>query len=317
MNTFHVTLESPESGDKNRRYFTVSKVPCPKCHNDPIARGGFELASGDEMPPCKTCKGSGDVPATKDSAVAYAEELEKEYVAFRLDDYDTVAKYPMLSMDTLDIVKQTVKQYHKDTHLVDGRFMRAGKVGFSGFQDPENGVVYSNRHKGWLQFHNQEKPYKVIRAGALSDKMVVTGGLFGPPVVHQYTGAAVTDWDSDSIKLALTTNAWTIDPDNHDRFNDVTNELSTGGNYTAGGWVLAAPSASFDTASDQARFDATDVSQASATFTARKAVVYKNTGTSSTSPLITWLDFGADVSPSAGLFSITFDTTGVFLWDVT
>jgi hypothetical protein len=73
----------------------------------------------------------------------------------------------------------------------------------------------------------------------------------------------------------------------------------------------------YDTASDQARFDAADPSWTSSTLTARIAVVYKSTGTSSTSPLVSFIDFGADVTTTSGTLSITFDSTGVWLVDVT
>jgi hypothetical protein len=46
-------------------------------------------------------------------------------------------------------------------------------------------------------------------------------------------------------------------------------------------------------------------------------VVYKSTGTGSTSPLISFLNFGADVSTTAGTFQITWDATGIVVIDVT
>jgi hypothetical protein len=138
----------------------------------------------------------------------------------------------------------------------------------------------------------QEEPYKVERVGRAAEKMAVTGGQYGVPLKNLYTGANLWDWDTDTIKSALTTSTYTVDIDTHDFFNDVTNEI-TGTNYTAGGYTLATATPLVRHATDQVRLDAADITQATATYTARRAVVYKSTGTASTSPLITFLDFGA------------------------
>jgi hypothetical protein len=310
MPKFHATLKDP--GSEQRRYVTISRVPCPKCENHPILRGGFfpTATSKTRTPVCPECDGRGEVEASKDSAVAHLEALEREYEAFRLDDPLTFVRYKdTMPEDALERVMETTVFVPKDTHTVNG-FHRAGKVLRVAHPD------YVRQYRGWRAFHEQEKPYKVERIGLSAEKLAVTGGQFGVPLKNMFAGSNVWDWDTDTIKLALTTSTYTVDIDTHDFFNDVTNEI-TGTNYTAGGWTLTASAPSYDTATDQVRLDATDVSQASATFTARKAVVYKSTGTSSTSPLISYLDFGADVSPSAGTFSITFDSTGVVVYDVT
>lgn len=310
---FHVTMKDPNS--EQRRFTTLTRVPCPKCASDPTgnSRGGFMV--GEHMiPTCHVCDGRGDVPATAESAVAFLEEQEAERVAFRLDDPAVLGKYSLtMPVNALEIVEQTVLHVPKDTHTVNG-FFRAGKVIRAAGGDPS--VAYESAHKGWLAFHLQEEPFKVERVGRMNEQMVI-GGQYGIPKRDLYSGAATWDWDTDTIKVALTTSAYTVDIDTHDKFNDVTNELSTAGNYTAGGWTLTASAPTYDTTTDQIRLDGTDITQASATFTARKAVVYKSTGTSSTSPLISYLDFQSDVSPSAGTFTITWDTTGIYIDDIT
>jgi hypothetical protein len=314
---FHVTLKDPDTAQK--RFVTLSRVPCPTCENDPVLKGGYRISDTSEktVPACKECGGTGDVPATADSAAAFLEQKEKEYVAFRLDDPRTLARYKdSLPQDALEVVEQTCVIVPEDTVLVDGRFVRAGKVLRAGNPDPA-GPAYARAHKGWLQFHAQEDPYKVDRVGRDSEKMVVTGGQYGVPLKNLYTGNNTWDWDTNVIKCALTTSAYTVDIDTHDFFNDVTNEI-TGTNYTAGGFTLGTATSSYDTATDQIRLAAANVSQATATFTARRAVVYNSSpGTAATNPLITFLDFGADVSPSAGTFAITWDATGIFVHDIT
>lgn len=52
------------------------------------------------------------------------------------------------------------------------------------------------------------------------------------------------DFNSDAIKLALVSSAYTFDHDAHDYFNDITNEV-TGTGYTAGGAAVGSPSFSY------------------------------------------------------------------------
>jgi hypothetical protein len=118
------------------------------------------------------------------------------------------------------------------------------------------------------------------------------------------------DWDTDTIKVALTTSSYTPNQDTHDYFNDVTNEVS-GTGYTAGGNTLASKTITYDDANNVIILDAADTTWASSTITARYAVVYASTGTASTSPLIGYVDFGSDQSSTNGNFTITWDATGI------
>jgi hypothetical protein len=101
---------------------------------------------------------------------------------------------------------------------------------------------------------------------------------YGVPVKNMWSGANVIDWDTDTIKVALTTSTYTPDQDTHDFFNDVTNEI-TGTGYSAGGATLTSPTVTYDTATNQVRLDAADTTWTTSTLTARYAVVYKSTGT--------------------------------------
>lgn len=120
------------------------------------------------------------------------------------------------------------------------------------------------------------------------------------------------DWDTDTIKVALCTSTYTPNQDTDDYFNDVTNEV-TGTGYTAGGETLASKTVTYTAGTNTQAFDAADVSWASSTITARYAVIYVDTGgAASTDPLIGYVDFGEDVSSSAGTFSITWAAGGIF-----
>jgi hypothetical protein len=140
--------------------------------------------------------------------------------------------------------------------------------------------------------------------------MAVTAKMYGVPVKNQYDGTAVVDFDTDTIKCSLHTVSYVPAQDTDDFWNDATNEIS-GTGYSTGGVTLATPDATYDTATNEIRLDAGDAQWTTATFTARIAVVYKSTGTAATSPLISWVDFGADVSVTASTFTITWDATGI------
>lgn len=117
------------------------------------------------------------------------------------------------------------------------------------------------------------------------------------------------DLDTDTIKVALVTSAYTPDVDVHDNFDDITNEVS-GTGYTAGGATLSV-TVSVDNTDNEGVFDATDVTWSTSTITARGAVIYKSTGTASTSKLICYIDFGSDKSSSGGNFTIQWATEGI------
>jgi hypothetical protein len=118
------------------------------------------------------------------------------------------------------------------------------------------------------------------------------------------------DLDTDTIKVALVTSIYTPDQDAHDFFDDITNEVS-GTGYTAGGASLANKAVTADNTDNEGVFDADDVTWGSSTITARGAVLYKSTGTASTSPIIAYIDFGSDKVSSAGNFMIAWAAEGI------
>jgi hypothetical protein len=119
------------------------------------------------------------------------------------------------------------------------------------------------------------------------------------------------DFDTDTIKVALLSSSYTPDQDAHDYFNDVSTYEVTGTGYTTGGATLASKTVTYDSGTNVLVLDAADVTWSSSTITARYAVVYDSTGTSSTSALIGYVDFGSDQSSTNGNFTITWDSTGI------
>lgn len=115
---------------------------------------------------------------------------------------------------------------------------------------------------------------------------------------------------TDTIKLSLHSSTFVPDVDADEFFSNVDNEVSASGTYSAGGATLT-PTLSTDDTDNEGVFDATDVSFTSATITARYAVIYKSTGTASTSPLVLYIDFATDQTSTSGTFSITFAAEGI------
>lgn len=123
---------------------------------------------------------------------------------------------------------------------------------------------------------------------------------------------AEIDWDTDTIKVALVTSSYTPDQDAHDYWDDVSANETSGTGYTSGGATLGSKTVTQDNATNKQTFDAADTSWTSSTITARYAVIYKSTGTASTSPLIGYIDFGSDQSSSSGTFLIQWNASGIF-----
>ena len=125
---------------------------------------------------------------------------------------------------------------------------------------------------------------------------------------------ATINWSDNStttIKVALCTSTYTPNQDTHTFFSDITNEVS-GTGYTAGGTAVVTRAISLDTGNNYIQLTGASVSWgSSASFTARYAIVYKSTGTASTSPLVGYVDFGVDTTVTNGTFTINWDATGI------
>lgn len=109
--------------------------------------------------------------------------------------------------------------------------------------------------------------------------MAVTAYLYGNAIKAAFNKEI--DWNDGNVKVMLTTSSYTPDQDAHDYKDDVTNEVS-GDGYDAGGTALANPTLTYTGATNKLKLDADDASWPNSTITARRAVVYYNTGTPST-----------------------------------
>lgn len=146
--------------------------------------------------------------------------------------------------------------------------------------------------------------------------MAISVKFFGNGMLKLATGSI--DLDADTFKLMLVTSSWTPNLDTHDFRDDVTNELSSGSGYTTGGVTLSSVAVTYDSTSDQVRFDCADPSWTfTGTRTWRYGVVYKSRGgAASADELLALLDWGSDQTVSTA-YTLTIDSAGLLYIDVT
>lgn len=122
------------------------------------------------------------------------------------------------------------------------------------------------------------------------------------------------DFAADAIHMCLVDDTYTPSQA-HNYFNDVVgDELPDAeGGYTHEGKLLATLTSAYDDGTGIFKIDATvDPVWTAATFTARYAIIFDNTpGTDATKPLISYIDFGANVSVTAGTFTVTLHDDGI------
>ena len=112
--------------------------------------------------------------------------------------------------------------------------------------------------------------------------------------------AGEIDLDADTIKIALYTSAATLSAAT--TAYTTTNEV-VGTGYTAGGNTLTG--ATIATSGTTAYVDFNDTTWATATITARGALIYDSTNANKA---IAVLDFGSDKTSTAGNFTVQFPT---------
>lgn len=141
--------------------------------------------------------------------------------------------------------------------------------------------------------------------------MPVSSYWYGKSLEGQYstTAARRVDWTTDTIKVALCTSSYTPNQDTHTYYSDLTNEVANGNGYTTGGVTLGTKSVNYAASGNILSLRAAASTWTSATFTCRYAVVYKDTGSGATSPLLGYVDFGGDETVTSGTFTITWDAT--------
>lgn len=113
----------------------------------------------------------------------------------------------------------------------------------------------------------------------------------------------VVDLEADTIQVSLYNSTHAFNAAHTDY--TTTNELATAGGYTQGGATLAGKAV---TEAATTKWDATDISWTSATFTAAHAVIWDSTAGND---LICSIDFGGDQAIVAGTFIISWHADGI------
>lgn len=147
--------------------------------------------------------------------------------------------------------------------------------------------------------------------------MPITTKAFGPGILKTVTGTI--DWDTDPFKLMLVDNTNAPDLDLDDFRDDrTTGELAATNGYATGGVALTAVTATYDSATDQIRFDSADPSFSfTAAKTWRYGDIYKSRGgVASADELLLGLAWDADQTVST-TYTLNVDATGWFAIDVT
>lgn len=149
---------------------------------------------------------------------------------------------------------------------------------------------------------------------------VTQSGLYIATWRNDMIGSHAINWDLETHKCALLTNASTPD------FSAVQASAVIGGaghtqasgtGYTAGGALLTGTTVS-ESPSSVLMFDADDVSWAASTIAgARAALIYADAITSPVAdPAIVLINFGADYSTNNGTFTVQWASSGIFTWDL-
>lgn len=107
------------------------------------------------------------------------------------------------------------------------------------------------------------------------------------------------DMDTDTFKIALYTSAATLDAST--TVYTTSNEVATGGGYTAGGNTLSGATVSLS--GTTAFVDFSDTTWSASTITARGALIYNS---SKSNKAVAVLDFGSDKTSTSGDFTIQF-----------
>lgn len=149
---------------------------------------------------------------------------------------------------------------------------------------------------------------------------ITASGYYGLTLEKQFKKTQTGDMESTSVYVMLVTDGYTHAYDTHDFRSDITNEVTAGSGYTAGGIALdATPSWTVGSpAAGQIAYDSADPDWASSTITdAMAAVLYHTSGSSATDQLYMLSDFGTAVSTANGTLTIQVDSNGWVYFDYT
>lgn len=139
--------------------------------------------------------------------------------------------------------------------------------------------------------------------------MAVTAKFYGKAFQSAFNKEI--DFDTDTVKHMLVTSSYTPNQDTHRYHSDISGE-AVGTGYTAGGVTATGKSVSYDAGTNTFTLDCDDPTWATTTLSnVRYLVTYVDTGTSSTSALVCYMNFGVDQTTTATPFVVTLSSSGL------
>lgn len=131
-------------------------------------------------------------------------------------------------------------------------------------------------------------------------------------LAKKHLGQGEIDWINGTVMLMLTTDTYVPYQDTDEYKDDVIGEVSATG-YTPGGAEITNRSLTYTAATNTLSYDGYNVIfTITGSLTFRYAVIYLDTGTESTSPLIGYIDFGEDITHTDGSLTLNFDADGIY-----
>lgn len=137
--------------------------------------------------------------------------------------------------------------------------------------------------------------------------MAVTAKVYGLSLA-KFVNAEI-NYGGDTIKCALLTSTYTPNQDTHEFASSLTNELS-GGGYSR--QTIGTKSTTYTTSTNALALLCANIAFSALTAAdVYYAVFYKDTGSDATSPLISYVSFGAVQSLTAQDLTIAIPATGI------
>ena len=122
------------------------------------------------------------------------------------------------------------------------------------------------------------------------------------------------DLETDTIKLKYMATTYTPDVTTENWLSDVSASEASG----APTETLANVDVRIDTGNTRVEIDADDVTEDGITTSTNKFIIYKDTGTPATSPLIACIDIvEGTLNPIGGTLAIVFNAEGIFAINAT
>lgn len=130
--------------------------------------------------------------------------------------------------------------------------------------------------------------------------------------VRDDIGRGEIDLLNDTIKVALITSAYNPDINDDQFFSEISSSEASATGYPAGGFTLSGKSLDKNTGDRSYYFNANDINQEiTGSLTFQHIVIYKDTGTESTSPLIAYINLGISQSINDNTLGIQWDSRGI------